>query len=403
MTGRLLLLIVVLATISGCGRCARKEAPARVSGEHEEPARAEAGRSVSNELRLSADVLRDVRMTAVPVESRTAAASSSTLVGELRVNERRYGEVVTPVPGRIARVLVDVGQQVTSGQALAEIQSAELGRAGAAYFSAEARLELARNTLKRRQTLAAERIAPLREVQEAQADVDAAQAAVRAARAELVALGLSPHDLRPDDSDPSRLTLRAPVSGVVIDRNVVMGQAAQGDETLFRVGDLSTLWLVVHAFERDAVRVSPGTEATITFAALPGETFSGRVALVGRQVNVESRAVPVRIEVRNPSGRLKPGMSGSVVLPLGEATETVLVVPVAALQRLGEDWVVFVRKDGEPGRFEIRPVGRGREMGAAIEIVKGLKPGEPVVVQGAFVLKAEAEKARSQGADPHGH
>jgi cobalt-zinc-cadmium efflux system membrane fusion protein len=404
MKFRLLVLTVVLAATTGCGRCGGTGPSDDHADERETPSEtAAADHSASNELQLANDVLRDVRITTAPVESRAAAASSSTLVGELRVNEERYGEVVTPVAGRVSRVFADIGQRVKAGQSLAEIQSTELGRATAAYFSAQARLQLARSTLQRKQTLAAEKIAPLREVQEAQADVDAAEAELRSARAELNALGISPPTLTADDADSSRLILRAPLSGVVIDRNVVVGQAADGEAPLFRVGDLSTLWLIVHAFERDAVRVSPGAQAAITFAAFPGETFSGRVILVGRQVNVESRTVPLRIEVQNPGAQLRPGMSASVVLPLGEATENVLTVPIAALQRLSDEWVVFIRIEREEGHFEIRPVGRGREFGTEIEIVRGVNSGESVVVEGAFVLKAEAEKARGQGADANPH
>jgi cobalt-zinc-cadmium efflux system membrane fusion protein len=401
MRMRMSVLMLALGLATGCGRCGgnreaqdheeRPEAAARTAAdEHELP----------NELQIPPDMLRDVRMTTTAVESRAAAESSSTLVGELRVNEQRYGEVVAPVSGRVSRVLVDVGQRVRAGQPLAEIQSTELGRASAAYFTAQARAELARRALERKRTLADEKIAPLREVQEAQAEADAAQADLRAARAGLSALGIAPASLAIEDSASSALTLRAPVGGVVIARDVVVGQAAEADTPLFRVGDLSRLWLIVHAFERDAVRVTLGASASIAFAALPGQPFTGRVTLIGRQVDVESRTVPLRIEVDNPGDQLRPGMSASATLPLGAATSNILAVPVVALQRLGDDWVVFIPK--EDGHFDIRPVGRGRDFGNEVEILRGVKAGERVVVEGAFVLKAEAEKARA-GGDAHAH
>lgn len=401
MKMRISVLMLVLGLSTGCGRCGGSretqddaERPETAAGaaaeEHELP----------NELQIPADMLRDVRMTTTAVESRAAAESSSTLVGKLRVNEQRYGEVVAPVTGRVSRVLVDVGQRVRAGQPLAEIQSTELGRVSAAYFTAQARAELARRALERKRTLADEKIAPLREVQEAQAEADAAQAELRAARAGLTALGIAPASLAIEDSASSVLTLRAPVGGVVIARDVVVGQAAVADTPLFRVGDLSRLWLIVHAFERDAVRVPLGASASIAFSALPGQPFTGRVALIGRQVDVASRTVPLRIEVDNAAGHLRPGMSASATLPLGAATSNILAVPVVALQRLGDDWVVFVPK--EDGHFDIRPVGRGRDFGNEVEILRGVKPGERVVVEGAFVLKAEAEKARG-GAGAHAH
>jgi cobalt-zinc-cadmium efflux system membrane fusion protein len=118
------------------------------------------------------------------------------------------------------------------------------------------------------------------------------------------------------------------------------------------------------------------------------------VLLVGSQVEMSSRTIPVRLEVPNAGGELRPGMSATVWLPVGEGTP-VLAVPAAALQRLGDRWCVFVPR-GESA-FEARSVGRGRDLGGETEILSGLSAGDTIVVEGAFLLKAEAEKARGEG------
>jgi cobalt-zinc-cadmium efflux system membrane fusion protein len=151
----------------------------------------------------------------------------------------------------------------------------------------------------------------------------------------------------------------------------------------------------VHAFERDAVRVAPGAMARIAVAALPGRNLSGAVALVGSQVDSSSRTIPIRIVVDNPDALLRPGMSASAWIPLGQPGETIVAVPAAALQRGPEGWAVFVPR--AEGSFEVRAVGRGRDLGGEVEVVSGLAPGESVVVEGAFLLKAEREKARGEG------
>ena len=189
--------------------------------------------------------------------------------------------------------------------------------------------------------------------------------------------------------------LRSPVAGVVIERAGMQGQMAEPSQPLFRIGDLRVLWLTVHAFERDAVRIRRGAKAKIVFAALPGQTFTGKVALVGEQVDLDSRTVPVRIEVRNDRRMLRPGMSATAFLIAGNDTGKLLAVPAASLQRTGERWVVFVPRSED--EFEIRTVGRGRDLGGEVEIVSGLKAGETVVVDGAFLLKAQVE--RSQGGE----
>jgi membrane fusion protein, heavy metal efflux system len=108
----------------------------------------------------------------------------------------------------------------------------------------------------------------------------------------------------------------------------------------------------------------------------------------------------VRVELANPQGLLRPGMSASAFLQVSTAGQNVATVPVSALQRVRERWVVFVPKNA--GTFEIRNVGRGRDLQGEVEILTGLQPGETVVVDGAFLLKAEAEKAEG-GGDHHDH
>ena len=368
---------------------AGKEGAAAKTGEAPE-GHEEAGRFV----RIEAGMLRDLGITTSAVESRPGGEGAPVL-GELRVNESAYAEVGSPVPARALRVLALPGSQVRRGQVMAELQSLELGKTRGDYRDAQARVDLARQSLERKRGLAAERIAPQREVQEAEAELRRAEASLQGARGALNALGAS----NDGGSDDSRLVLRAPLTGTVIERHLVRGAVAQPGEALFKVGDLSVLWLMAHASERDAVRVRAGSTARVAIPALPGSSLRGRVAAVGSQVEVSSRTIPIRIDLANPGGILRPGMSATVWLPIGEGG-TVIAVPVAALQRLEDKWCVFVPR--EPGVFEIRPVGRGRDMGGEVEIVSGLKAGETVVVEGAFLLRAEAEKARGEG-EHHEH
>ena len=382
--------LFVAAALSGCRRDAQK------GEEHDppEPAVAAVRETESSPELLAIDpgMLRDLRITVVEAESRPGGEGVN-LLGEVHVNEDRYAEVGSIVASHVVRALAAPGDAVRRGQPLVELQSVELGRARGDYLSARARAEVARAAVARKRELAG-RVVPVREVQEAEADARAAEADLRASLASLRALGVSEGDLRSTGND-GRLILRSPISGTVIERNVVAGQMTDPGKPLFRVGDLSRLWLTVHAYERDAVRLRTGSTASVTFPALPGRTFTGVVVLVGRQVDVVSRTIPVRVEVENTAGVLRPGMSAAAWVRLGDAGGTVVAVPATSLQRLEDEWRVFIPKGD--GRFEMRPVGRGRDLAGEIEIVSGLKPGERVVVDGAFLLKAEAEKARGEG------
>jgi cobalt-zinc-cadmium efflux system membrane fusion protein len=364
-----------------------KDAPEH--GGPAEPARAGAELPSAAVVRIDATMLRDLQVTTAAVETRPGA-ESAPVVGELRVPEDSYAEAASPVTARAVRVAVTAGQEVKRGQTLAELESLDLGKARGDYQAALARVELARRALERKRSLAQERIAPQREVQEAEAELRSSEAGLASARAALQAMGTAADAA----GDGSVLRLAAPISGTVIERDLVQGQVAEAARPLFRIGDLSTLWLVAHAPEREAVRVPAGAMARIAIPALPGRTITARVLLVGSLVEPGSRTIPVRLEVPNPGRVLRPGMSATAWLPFGEGT-SILAVPAAALQRLDDRWCVFVPSG--TGAFEVRPVGRGRDLGGEVEILSGLDAGDVVVVDGAFLLKAEAEKARGEG------
>ena len=184
----------------------------------------------------------------------------------------------------------------------------------------------------------------------------------------------------------------------MLERRAVRGQTADPSQTLFRIADLAKLWLIVQAPEQDAVRLRDGAPADITLAALPGQRLRGAVDQVGREVDPHSRTVPVRIVIPN-SGELKPGMFATAWITTGEPGRRIVAVPATALQRMDDRWIVFLPL--APGRFEVRAVERGRDLGNEVAILSGLKPGERVVVEGAFVLRAEAEKQEGGGEHHH--
>lgn len=343
-------------------------------------------------VKIAPEMIRDLRVTTAKAEARAAGERVSVLA-ELTVNQDAYAEVASPSTARVVRVLARAGDEVKANQPLVELTSGDMSKARAEVQAADARLALAKKNLERKEGLLKERLVPERDV------IDARAAVTEAEAARTIAAGAVKQFAGAEGG--SGLVLRAPVAGTVIDRDVVVGQLADPSKTLFRIGDLSKLWLVAHVFERDAVRVQVGATGTATFAALPGKTVDGTIAWVGREVETASRTVPVRLEVPNTDGVLRPGMSASVTLPVGEAGGHVVAVPIAAVQRVDDKWSVFLPRG--PGEFEVKPIGRGRDLGGEVEILSGLAPGDPVVVDGAFLLKAEFEKARGEGGHDHDH
>jgi membrane fusion protein, heavy metal efflux system len=384
--------IVILAALllfAGCSK-SHDQQSAPVEGKTE----ARDAKSSDNLLHIEPGMMRDLRITTSVVEQRHGGDGVS-LLGEVTVNEDSYSQVGAPLAARIVKITAGPGQHVTKGQQLAVLQSTEIGKARSENSTAQARLQLTRQTLERKRRLAGEHIVAQRDVQEAEAAVASAEAEVRASRSTLQAL-----DATDSTSESSQLSLRAPISGMVIERTALMGQLAEPAQPLFKIADLSNVWLSVHAFERDAVRLQTGKTAKVTLPALPGRTFQAKITLIGKQVDTASRTIPVRIAIANGSGVLRPGMSATAWVPLGESSQQIITVPAAAVQRIENQWYVFIPKSGDT--FELRQVGRGRDLAGEIEIVRGLRSGETVVVDGAFLLKAEAEKARGEGKE-HDH
>ncbi len=338
-------------------------------------------------VRIEPEMLRDLRVTIDKVTLH-AAGERVSAVGEVHVNEDAYAEVATPVAARVAKVLAKPGDVVAIGQALAELRSPDLGQARAEADAARAHLGVATQAAERKRGLAADHLVPDRERIEADAAATEAEAAYKVATSALRKYGAADGD--------TGIVLRSPVAGTVIDRDLVVGQLVEPSKTLFKVGDLSTLWLVAHVFERDAVRVPSAGTATASFAALPGKTREARIQWIGREVDPTSRTIAIRFDVDNADGVLRPGMTASVSVPLGDAADQALCVPTAAVQRIGGGWAVFV--PAGVGQFAVRPIGRGRDLGGGVEVMSGLRAGEDVVVGGAFLLKAEADKAGGGGA-----
>lgn len=389
---------MTVKTLAVCLTCALTLACSRGNDDAKTPAAApaaaepDAHKEDPNTVEVDESMLRDLRITTRPVLSRTGG-DLVVLLGELAVDQRAYAEIGVPVAARVVRLLANAGDTVRAGQTLAEVNSPDLGRARAEYLSARARVTLAEAALERKRGLAGENIVPLREVQEAESAVAEARAALRASGAAIGAFGVEPPADDGAGATSSAFFLRSPVSGSVIERTAVVGQMLDPSAPAFRVGNLATLWLTVHAFERDAVRVRQGVAARVAFPALPGQDFDGIVTTIGGHVERESRTVPVRIDVKNRGGLLRPGMSATATLPAGETGAAILTVPVASVQRVRNEWCVFLPKDAD--HFEIRRIGRGRDLGGEVEVLSGLTAGETIVVDGAFLLKAQAEKGEA--------
>ncbi len=328
------------------------------------------------------------------------------IVGTVLFDQDRVAIVGPKLAGRVLSLAVKEGERVRAGTTLAEIESVELARAAADYLGSEARATAAETNAEREIELARRKVSSTREREVAVAEAQALRAQAQAAEQLLLALGLSRDELpaRGGSRPLSRYALRAPLDGVVVERNALPGEAIGAGHSLFKIADLGHVWVALDVFERDLAWVRPGLVVELETQAYPDlrpraavrhvdeDLGRARVAVdLGRDVADGSAQAKVFVDVENPDGRLVPGQFVTATLrssaDAARPTAATVVVPRPALQSLEGASVVFVRRPD--GGFVVRHVRTGSTGTDEVEIVDGLAEGEEVAITNAFLLKSE--------------
>ena len=390
-----LLALIAALGLAGCGRQpdnkaddddAPKAAGVAASAAASPASQADADKPIV----LSNDELKDAGIeveTLAPSPLRVPVA----LTGNVIAHPDRYAKVPPVLPGRIVSVAASLGASVKEGQALAVIESIEVGEARSAHAQARSEATVADAALARADKLAAEDIVPRKEQLRARADAERAQAALQAAAGRLRMLGVAP--TAPGDGNPARYAVASPLAGTVIERQAVVGTQVD-KEPLFVVADLSTVRVVADVFERDLARLALHAAADVTVAAYPGEHFAGRLVHLSDTLDPATRTVKAHVEVANSARRLKPGMFASATVATN-ASEPGLALPAGAVMLIDGKPTVFVRSgDG----FVPRGVEVGPALGGRVPLRQGLQAGEQVVSRGAYALKSRLLKSQL-GAD----
>ncbi len=388
-TARVMFLIL-LAVVSGC----RKDA-AESDETMEEPSQEEVVETVPDQVVLTPEAFASSNLQFETVATRTLHPSLS-LAAELRANPDRFAQVGPRVAGRITRMHVRIGDRVRKEDPLVTVDSAELGRARADHMSAVARERIAKRAWERETGLFKARATSSREVQEAEGAYQATQAELKAARTILLTFGVPEAELEAgmeQGASPSAITLRSPIAGAVVNRSASLGQNVDSKDTLVEIADLSEVWVIGKAFERDLALIKSGQNVLVEFPSYPGERFKGSVLHVGDVLHERTRTAEVRVVLQNGDGRLKPGMFATAFVEgaHGHEEKAALAMPHAALQEVDGHLGVFVRLDER--RFAFRRVHIGEQAGEEVEILNGLSAGDVVVTDGSFLLKGELLKA----------
>lgn len=315
-------------------------------------------------------------------------SESLSLSARVELDQRHVARIGATVTGRITEVDAMLGQSVKKGERLALLNSTELSQAQSDYLKAGSQVNLRRMTVKRAERLLDSGVLAEAELQERQAVLAEAEVDLRAASDRLRVLGMSDADLKRLDKDRSIhsfSSVTAGIDGVVIERNIAIGQVVQPADSLYTVADLSQLWLVAEVPEQQAHWARAGDQVRAEVPALPGQEVSGKLIYVADMVNPETRTVTVRMALANPQRLFKPQMLAT--LKISKPGSQTLAVPSQAVVRDNDRDFVFVQTS--PSRFELRPVRLGREESQKCPLLDGLKAGDRIVVNGAFHLNNE--------------
>lgn len=374
------------------GHESHAESPAPAADDHAEEGHAEEGHAGA--IKLTAE-----QLAANGLRIETAAlgnfASGLSLPGQLVLNTDREARVLSPITGMVRSTSVQIGAQVKAGTVLAVIESTQLSDVAARYLAARERQALAQSLFVREESLWQKKISAEQDYLAARRELNDARIETQSALQSLLALGMSEQDaraLKPGGRLAS-YALRAPISGTVLSKDLTIGETVTSDKPLFRLADLSTLWIDLAVSVSDLGKVRAGQTVMVMDKA--GMSTEGRVIFVQPELDEASRSGSVRVQIDNRQGLWRSGQFVQAQIQMGEVSQA-LSVPLSAIQMLENQPTIFV---ADTDGLEPRTVVLGRRSGERQEVISGLQAGERFAVGNVFVLKADLKKGEAEHED----
>jgi len=361
-------------------------------------------KGAADEVTLSPQVQSEQKIQVEPVELGTAAATQRAK-GRIALPDNATWRVGVLAEGRVEKVYFNLGDSVKKGQVLARMHSHDVHEARAAYANAVAersRLQaaeaLAQKNYDRSQRLYALKAESVSQTETAKQELVNAQSATREAdnivRREAThleeTLGLRADAPADSSDDADLIPIKAPASGRILQKNVTPGATISTSTDAFVIGDLSRLWMLASVDTATLSKLHVGQTATVTLPDVPEATYAAKITNLGQEFDPVTRLMQVRIDIRNPDGRLRPEMLASAEFTTGDGIPAVLV-PQEALQQVNGEDVVFVRMASD--RFRVQAVQMGESVHGKVRILQGLKPGEQVITHGSFIAKSQLLKS----------
>jgi cobalt-zinc-cadmium efflux system membrane fusion protein len=340
-------------------------------------------------------------------------SSQIVLPGVISLNENKTAHVTSFIHGQIAKLSVDLGSKVRKGQTIVVINSPDFAQIQADFLQTRAAYNLSHIEYERAQSLWKNNAIGENELLRRQAEHEKLSSEYGALGSKLHSLGITHEQIEEliqkcdlieeeeykcDVANPN-LSVLAPLSGTVIFRNVILGQHIEPEEILFTVSDLSTVWVVLDAYEKDIPFINKESVIHIYSDLYSDRHFHGKITYISDLIDEKLRTLKIRVEVDNSEGYLKPNMYIRGIIENAASEGELLAVPDEAVQNLEGEKVVFIQEKSDV--FAVRHVRLGNKVGPNRIILAGLEKGDRIVTKGAFTLKSEITKGTFGHAHVH--
>jgi cobalt-zinc-cadmium efflux system membrane fusion protein len=371
--------------------------------ESQEPETVDAEEDEHQDMHLSPQLQKEWGIVVGSAASQDVS-SQVKLPGVLTINQNRTAHISSLIGGKVASLAVDLGDRVREGQVLLTINSPDFAQAQADFLQTVAKLNLSRKEYERAKLLLKEKALEEREFLRREAEYEKLSTEVGGLGAILHSYGMdheqtdeliqkcasrSPEDDLCELADPY-LPVSSPLSGTIIFRDIIVGEHIEPNKVLFTASDLSTLWALLDAYEKDLPLISKDSQVTILSSLYPDREFTGKITHISDTIDEKLRTIKIRVEVKNDKGMLKPNMYIQGVLKNRTDGQKFLTVPEEAVQTLDGEKIVFILEEKDV--FAVQHVELGKKIGNRRIIASGLEEGQQIVIHGAFKLKAELNK-----------
>jgi cobalt-zinc-cadmium efflux system membrane fusion protein len=344
----------------------------------------------------------------VGTATKQGIAGKITLPGVLALNQNRTAHISSFVKGKVVSLSSDLGDRVSKGQVLVTLNSPDFAQAQATFLQAKAKLDLSRQEVERARMLFQEKAIEQKEYLRREAEYEKLSTEYGAAESILHSYGIDHEQIgnliKKCDSlqkegklceltDPN-LCILSPIKGRIIFRDVIVGENVEPQKILFTVSELTTLWALLDAYEKDLPYINEKSKVIVKSSLYPEKEFAGKIAYISDLIDERLRTIKIRVVVKNDEKLLKPNMYVQGIVENRQSEKKMLAVPEEAVQNMNGEKIVFVLEENleKEGVFAVCPVELGEKIGNKRIIAKGLEEGEKIVIKGAFNLKAELTK-----------